>query len=189
MLLHHLPDFHLQYDQALGLLRLEWAAGADTRTLRASAANLLVLARHQATRHLLLNMNTVPDLSTEDELWLGQHWMPGIVQLPLERLVLVIDSSQVHNQLAIEALHDLVLPHIRFDAQYFTDSKAALHWLTDDSPRLPALLAEWDAQHQPAAGSQPPHRPSLLAWPQPGRLAPAATGAARRDGTDQAAGS
>lgn len=179
MLISSIPDLCLQYDEPLGLLRLEWVSGADTRTLRPSAGQLLRLARQLAVRHLLLNMNTVPDISAEDELWLGTNWMPGIVQLPLERLVLVIASDQIHNQLAIESLHDLVQPTIRFDAQYFADSVAALHWLTDNSARLPALLAEWDAQAAaaapgPEAAAKPPRfrSLSLLAWPQPGPMPP-----------------
>ena len=178
MIISSIPDFCLQYDEPLSLLRLEWISGADTRTLRTSAGQLLHLARQLAVRNLLLNMNTVPDVSLEDELWLGTNWLPGIVQLPLERLVLVIASYQTHNQLVIDSFHDLVQPAIHFDSQYFTESDSALRWMTDDSARLPALLAEWDAQAAttpgPAAAASPSrHRlPSLLAWPQPGSLAP-----------------
>ncbi|MBW3128245.1 MULTISPECIES: hypothetical protein [Hymenobacter] len=106
-----------------------------------------MLLQQLAVRRLLLDMNSVPDLSLEDEVWLGTHWMPGLVVLPLERLVLVLDSGQTHNQLAINALHSLVQPAIRFDAQYFSDTKSAMGWLTDDSDRLPALAAEWNARH------------------------------------------
>ncbi len=180
MIIRSISDFRLQYDEPLSLLRLEWLSGTDTSTLRASAGQLLLLARQRAVRNLLLNMNTVPNISAEDELWLGTNWLPGMVELPLERVVLVIASDQTHNQLAIDSLHDLVQPAIHFDVQYFTDSDSALHWMTDNSARLPALLAEWDAQAAAtAAGSEatapPPPRlqlPSLLAWPQPGPLAP-----------------
>ena len=150
MIIRSISDFCLQHDEASGLLRLEWVSGANTRTLRTSAALLLRLARWLAVRHLLLDMNTVPDLSVEHQLWLGTHWMPAIVELPLERLVLVIDSNRVHNQLAIDALHDLVQPSIRFDSQYFSEPEAAMHWITDASDRLPVLQAEWNARHDVA---------------------------------------
>ncbi|WP_426059602.1 hypothetical protein [Hymenobacter sp. B1770] len=146
MIINHIPDFNLQYDEALGLLRLEWVSGEATHTLRTSAEQLLLLARKLAVRSLLIDMNSVPNISVEDELWLGSHWMPGIVQLPLERLVLAIDSSQLHNQLAIDALHDLVQPAIRFDSHYFSDALSAMQWLTEGTNRLPALLAEWNAR-------------------------------------------
>ncbi len=151
MIISAVSDFCLQHDRALGLLRLEWVSGPNTRTLRASAALLLPLARHLAVRRLLLDMNTVPDLSVADQLWLGAHWMPSIVQLPLEQLVLVIGSDQVHNQLAIDALHDLVQPSIRFESHYFSDPESAMRWLTDGTTRLPALLAEWSTRHRNAA--------------------------------------
>lgn len=130
----------------LGLLRLEWISGTGTGTLRASAAQLLVLARQLAIHSLLLDMNTVPNIPVEDELWLGAHWMPGIVQLPLAHLILVISTDQVHNQLAVDALHDLVHPSIRFESHYFADADSAIQWLAEGTDRLPPLLAEWAAR-------------------------------------------
>ena len=189
MLITDIADFCLQYDEPLGLLRLEWVSGPATHSMQASAAKLLHVAWELRVRHLLLDMNTVPDIPADEETWLGTHWMPGIVQLPLERLVLVIDSFRVHNQLAIDALHDLVQPAIRFDVQYFSEPEAGLHWLTDESPRLPALLAEWNARphrlYAPGAvpGPAPAPRHSLLAWPRPGNMA---TALARTDTPDLA---
>ena len=146
MIISSIPDFCLQYDEALGFLRLEWVSGALTHTLRASAAQLLQLARQLAVRILLIDMNTVPNISVEDEQWLGAHWMPGIVQLPLAHLILAISSNELHNQLAIDALHDLVQPAIRFESHYFTDADSALQWVAEGSGRLPALQAEWRAR-------------------------------------------
>jgi hypothetical protein len=148
VLFHHIPNFCLQYDQVLSVLRLEWVAYSDPIQLRASASELLALLQELAVRHLLLDMNSVPDLPLADQLWLGDHWMPALVSLPLERLVLVIDSDQIHNQLAIDMLHDLVQPSIRFESQYFADMESALDWTTEGSPRLPALRAEWAARYE-----------------------------------------
>ena len=143
MILRSIPDYCLQYDELLGLLRLEWVSGEATQTLRASATQLLQLTRELKVSTLLLDMNSVPNISVEDELWLGTHWMPGIVQLPLDHLILAIDSSQLHNQLAIDALHDLVQPAIRFESHYFSDATSAMQWLTEGTGRLAELLAEW----------------------------------------------
>ena len=104
MIITSVSDFSLQFDEELSLLRIEWASGDDTRTLRGSATQLLQLAQELGTRHWLLNMNTFPDISVYDQVWLGANFMPGIVQLPLERAVLVIHRRRVHNQLAIDAL-------------------------------------------------------------------------------------
>jgi hypothetical protein len=120
---------------------------SDARQLRNSASQLLALLQELAVDQLLLDMNSVPNLPLADQLWLGDHWMPALVTLPLKRLILVISTTQIHNQLAIDALHDLVKPSIRFESQYFADMKSALDWATDSSPRLPALHAEWAARY------------------------------------------
>jgi hypothetical protein len=146
LIISSIPDFRLQHDELLGLLRLEWITDVGMASLRTSAAQLLEVVRQLAVRTLLLDMNTVPNISVADELWLGTHWMPAIVQLPLQHLVLAIDGSRVHNQLVIDALHDLVQPAIRFESHYFSDADSAMHWLTDGTGRLPALQAEWNAR-------------------------------------------
>ena len=149
MIITSIPDLSLQFDPELSLLRIEWAAGDDTRSLRETSTKLLTLDRELAVRNLLLNMNTFPDISVYDQLWLGTHWMPGIVKLPLERVVLINNRHRVHNQLAIESMIALVRPFIKFDIQFFPQAVAGMRWLSDFSPRLPALLAEWNAVHAP----------------------------------------
>lgn len=125
------------------MLRLEWVPRSDPRQLRPSATRLLALLGELHVQHLLLDMNSVPNLLIADQHWLGDHWMPGLVASNLRTLVLVIHTCQIHNQLAIDALHDLVQPAIRFESQYFTDMASAFDWLTNGSPRLPQLVAEW----------------------------------------------
>lgn len=150
MIFRTIPDFCLQYDKPLAVLRVEWVAGPDMHHLRTSADQLMAFVRELHIRHLLIDMDSVPELPVADQWWLGEYWMPQLVALPLERLVLVIASSQVHNQLAIDALHDLVHPAIQFDSQYFSDSVSAMDWITESSERLPALEAEWARRHEPA---------------------------------------
>ena len=150
MLINNISDFSLQYDEVLGLLRVEWASGADMRSFRSSAEQLLQLSMQLSVRHLLLNMNTFPDISVYDQLWLGKHWIPSVEQIHLERVVLINNRHRLHNQMAIDALIAIAQPFIRCDIQYFPQPLSGLHWLSDHSERLPALLAEWDAVHSPA---------------------------------------
>jgi hypothetical protein len=144
-----ITDLSLQHDEALGLLRVEWASGEDIRTFRKSAEQLLELARRLEVRLILLDMNSFPDISVYDQVWLGINWMPGLVKLPLERMVLAINRRRVHNQLAIDSLIAMSRPLIKFDIQYFLTATPGLHWLSDFSDRLPALLAEWHAVYGP----------------------------------------
>ncbi|MBO2008476.1 hypothetical protein [Hymenobacter negativus] len=137
------------------------------RTFRSSAEQLLQLSLQLSVRHLLLNMNTFPDISVYDQVWLGTHWMPEVEHIHLERVVLINNRHRLHNQMAIDALIDIAQPFIRCDIQYFPQPASGLHWLSDHSERLPALLAEWDAVHSssvlPAPGTaeyrSPQYRP------------------------------
>ena len=149
MIITTISDLSVQYDEALGLLRVEWSSGQDMRTFRASAEQLLQLARQLAVRHMLLEMNTFPDISVYDQVWLGVNWMPVLVKLPLERVVLAINRRRVHNQLAIDSLIAMSRPFIKFDIQFFSTAIPGLYWLSDYSDRMPALLAEWNAVHGP----------------------------------------
>jgi len=120
------------------------------RGFRSSAEQLLRSTREMGVRHLLLNMNTFPDISVYDQVWLGVHWMPAMVKLPLERVVLAISRRKVHNQLAVDSLIAMSRPFIRFDIQFFPTAAPGLYWLSDYSDRMPYLLAEWEAVHGPA---------------------------------------
>lgn len=153
MLHYCIPAFCLQSDAELGLLRVEYRLGFEGRLRRAEATALLALARKQETHHLLIDMRNVPMLSVYDEMWLSAHFMPGLVALPLQRLVLIVGSHQTNHQLTIDALHNLVQPAIRSDVQYFDDPETALQWLTDDAAQLPQLLTEWQTSryHRPEA--------------------------------------
>lgn len=106
--------------------------------------------------NLLLNMNTFPDISVYDQVWLGIHWMPGIVKLPLQRVVLINNRHRVHNQLAIDSIIALMRAFIKFDIQFFPNAASGMRWLSDFSPRLPEVMAEWDAVHAPADESLRP---------------------------------
>jgi hypothetical protein len=166
VLINNISDLSLQYDEVLALLRVDWTSGADMRTFRHSAEQLLQSMSQLGVRHLLLNMNTFPDISVYDQVWLGTYWMPVLVQSSLERLVLVNHRRRLHNQMAIDALLALARPFIRFDIQYFPQPAAGMHWLSDYSDRLPALLAEWEAVHGPGespalkvAEAHPRYRP------------------------------
>ncbi|GAB3657140.1 hypothetical protein GCM10027594_29270 [Hymenobacter agri] len=99
--------------------------------------------------HLLLNVNTFPDISVYDQVWLGVHWMPGVVKQPFKRVVLINNRHRVHNQMAIDSIIAMMRPFIKFDIQFFPNPASGMVWLSDLSPRLPALMAEWNAVYAP----------------------------------------
>jgi hypothetical protein len=167
VIINTIPDFSLQYDEPLSLLRVEWASGADMRTFRLSSEQLLTLCRQLQVRYLLLNLNALPDISVYDQVWMSTNWSPDVRQSRLERVVLVNHRRRVHNQLAIESLIAQARAHIWFDIQYFPQPGPGLHWLSDYSDRLPALLAEWDALHGPNSSASDVVEPRPTYRPRP----------------------
>ncbi len=150
MIINQIKEFNVQHDEALHLLRVEWAGGRDMSRLRQALRQLQQLAIRLHITHVLLGLDSLPDISAYDQIWLGTHWLPRLQQMPLQQAVVVLSSKQVYNQHAIETM--LMMSKINFnsDIQFFTQALAGMHWLTDGSARLPALLAEWVAAYGPA---------------------------------------
>ena len=144
MLITDIKEFKIQYDEPLRLLRVEWAAGRDMRRLRPALEQLYQLAQQLQITHALLTIDTLPDISAYDQIWLGSQWLPKTGQLALKQAVITLSSQQVYNQQAIETIMALNRLHIKFDFQFFRLPDTAMHWLTSESLRLPELLAEWD---------------------------------------------
>lgn len=145
MIITDIKELKIQYDEPLHFLRVEWAAGRDMRRLRPALEQLSQLAIRLQVTHGLLAIDTLPDISAYDQIWLGSQWLPKSERLPLKQAVIVLSSGKVYNQQAIETLLTMNRNYVKVDFQFFSQSVAAMHWLTNESPRLPALLAEWDA--------------------------------------------
>lgn len=143
MLFRNIRGLNIQHDEALGLLRVEWVEEKSIAYLRPALVQLHLLAKQLQVRHVLLHLDLLPDLPVFDQIWLGTHWMPTVLQLPLQQVVIALSSARVYNLHAIETLLLAFRVFIKFDVQFFTQSLPGLQWLTNHSPRLPELLAEW----------------------------------------------
>jgi hypothetical protein len=150
MIITHIKQFAIQHDESLRLLRVEWIGGHNMRLFRDAFRQLQQVGKDLRIHKALLELNTLPDISAYDQIWLGTNWLPRLQQLPLQQVVIVLGSEQVYNSQAIEMLLTTGRVPFKFDIQIFTQSSPAMHWLTDDSPRLPGLLAAWRAAYGPA---------------------------------------
>lgn len=92
---------------------------------------------------IVLELNAMPDIPVYDQMWMSTHFMPGLLKLPLQVVVVVLSARRVYNQHVVEGVLAAAALHIKFDVQFFTQPEAAMAWLTEDSPRLPLLLREW----------------------------------------------
>ena len=159
MIITDIKELKLQYDEPLHFLRVEWAAGRDMRRLRPALEQLSQVAIQRQVTHGLLAIDTLPDISAYDQIWLGSQWLPKTERLALKQAVVVLDSKQIYNQQAIETL--LVFGRqSRVDFQFFRQAVTGMQWLANDSLRLPALFAEWADAHGPATSTT-----NLLAEP------------------------
>lgn len=156
MIFKHLSPLFIQEDAELQLLRARWAGSRNASAFRDAASGLVGLAQQHGTRRLLLELSEQPDLPVYDQLWLSTTLLPRIAQLPVTQLVIILASQRVYNRHVLESLLMQHQARIKADVQFFTQPEAALDWLTDNSPRVPALLAEWAREVHPS--SQPANR-------------------------------
>ncbi|RYY21241.1 MAG: hypothetical protein EOO36_01300 [Cytophagaceae bacterium] len=162
MLLNTIKELKIQYDEGLKLMRVEWAGGSDMRRFRPALGQLKALAEQLHVRLGVVDVHDLPDISAYDQIWLGTNWMPTPGQLSLKQVSLVIPVSQVYNQQSIELILNAARPFIKHDIHFFRHAPTAMSWLLEHEPRLPELLAEWDA-----ANPLPSPGPSEAAEPRP----------------------
>lgn len=162
MILNTIPALLLQEDAELQLLRVRWNGGRSMQQFREAASRLVELVQQRGSLRLLLELNEQPDVPVYDQLWLSTTLLPRAVQLPVRQLVIILSEKRVYNRHVLESLLTQFQLQIRADIQFFTQPDAALDWLTDNSPRVPELLAEWQQRLDSAAGASEPTMRYLL---------------------------
>ena len=146
MIVNSVKELCVQHDAELEVIRIAWVGGRQISGFRTAFGEICQLVRQLAAQRVLLDLNTLPDISVYDQLWLSKNFIPSLFTLPLRQVVVVLMPKRIYNQHVVEDLLGAVSLQIRFDLQFFPQPEAGMHWLTDYSPRLPALLIEW-VQH------------------------------------------
>lgn len=144
MIVNQIPVLRIQEDAALRLLRVSWNGGRNMHSFRDAASRLVGLLQQHGTLRLLLELNDQPDVPVFDQLWLSTSLLPSAAKLPVRQLVLILSDKRVYNRHVLESLLIQFQHRIQCDIQFFTQPDAALDWLTDNSPHVPELLAEWE---------------------------------------------
>ncbi len=160
MIIKTIDEFCIQTDQALNVVRVAWTGGRNTRHFQRAFTQLQRILTQTRVGRVVLDLNALPDVSVYDQLWLSTSFMPALLKLPLRQMVVVLSGQRIYNQHVLEGLLAAIAKTIAFDVQFFANPEAAMAWLTDDSPRLPLLFAEW------AQGCHSAYNPSELAEPQ-----------------------
>ena len=125
------------------LMRVRWNGGHNPQLFREAASRLVELAQQQGTLRMLLELNDQPDVPVFDQLWLTTTLLPRALQLPVRQLVIILSNKRVYNRHVLESLLTQFQAHIQADIQFFSFPESALDWLTEHSPRVAELQAEW----------------------------------------------
>ncbi|MDJ0366272.1 hypothetical protein QMK33_14020 [Hymenobacter sp. H14-R3] len=160
MIINTIEEFCVQNDEPLNVARVAWVGGRNMRYFQRAFTQLQRVLTHLGVGRVVLDLNALPDVSVYDQLWLSTSFMPTLIKLPLRQMVVVLSGQRIYNQHVLEGLLVAVAKTIPFDVQFFTNADAAMAWLTDDSPQLPALLAEWasgcgNAYNAPSGVAEP----------------------------------
>jgi hypothetical protein len=143
MIINSIAELCVQHDEPLNLVRVAWMVGGNMRHFQQAFTQLRDLMQQLAVGRIVLELNAMPDIPVYDQMWMSTHFMPALLKLPLQQVVVVLSARRVYNQHVVEGVLAAAAMHIRFDVQFFAQPEAAMAWLTDDSLRLPALLREW----------------------------------------------
>jgi len=147
MIINSINELYVQHDGPLNLVRVAWAVGGSMRHFQQAFTQLRDIMQQLAVGRIVLELNAMPDISVYDQMWMSTHFMPALLKLPLQVVVVVLSARRVYNQHVVEGVLAAAALRIRFDVQFFTHPEAAMAWLTDDSPRLPLLLREWTSSY------------------------------------------
>lgn len=153
MIFNHIPALTVQQDADLRLLRVRWSGGRSPQPYREALAGFVDLAREHGATRLLLDLEDFPDMPVFDQLWLSTTLLHRAAHLQAQRVVIILSARRVYNRHVVESLLMQLQNQIRADVQFFAQSDAALDWLTDHSPRVPALLDEWQRSFPQGSGA------------------------------------
>ena len=132
----------VQQEPSLQLLRWAWAGPLHTVGLRPAFEQLLTCSRGYKVRCWLADLSGLPPVSTDEQAWLSEVWLPQFALLQVRALSLVMPVD-LHNQLVVENLLHDGRRQFQADVQFFSDTAAALDWLTSSETVAEQLEATW----------------------------------------------
>lgn len=146
MILPRQHNFQVQHDPALRLMRFQWVGAPQTHLLRAGMRYCRDLVGELQPHYVLVDFQGMPPVEMRDELWMSVHWFPRVSRRPLRAVAVMYPPTQLHNQMAIEAMLWEGRHLVHYPLQVFEDALMAYDWLTNgDTATSQRLEAEWAA--------------------------------------------
>lgn len=135
----HFDSLVLFHDPELRLLYHRWQGQHNMHHFRPAVEFIQTLLREQAIESWVIDLNGLPNLGLEDQIWLSDEVLPAVAPLASLRQLALVLSPNMYNQLAAENILHHGQRHLSFDVQFFTDSVAALEWLINPTafPAMP----------------------------------------------------
>jgi hypothetical protein len=139
-------NFQVQHDAELRLMRFQWVGGLNACALRAGMRYSRDLMEKLLPHYVLVDFQGMPPVEMRDELWMSLHWFPRVSRRPLRGVAVMYPHSQLHNQMAVEAMLWVGRHLMHYQLQVFEDPLSAYAWFTDgDAATGCRLQAEWEA--------------------------------------------
>ncbi|MDO7850914.1 hypothetical protein [Hymenobacter convexus] len=143
-------NFQVQHDPELRLMRFQWVGGPNSRGLRAGMRYSRDLVEKLHPHFVLVDFAGMPPVEMRDELWMSLHWFPRVSRRPLRGVAVMYPPTQLHNQMAVEAMLWVGRRFMQYQLQVFKSVPAAYDWFTGgDTAAGLRLEAEWEAAKAP----------------------------------------
>ena len=127
-------------------MRFQWVGGPDGRLLRAGMRYCRDLVELHKPFYILVDFHGMPLVEMSDELWMSLYWFPRVSRRPLRAVAVMYPPTQLHNQMAVEAMLWAGRHLMHYQLQVFEDALSALDWFTNaDTTTGQRLVAEWNA--------------------------------------------
>ncbi|SHI34332.1 hypothetical protein SAMN02745146_0594 [Hymenobacter daecheongensis DSM 21074] len=155
-------SLYFQYDISLRLVRWQWHGSMDLLKFQRAFEGLADFSRQHHISKWLADTSDMPLVGFEEQVWLGEQWLPQFARLGVYKIGLVLPLKQ-HNALVVEHLMFDEQHYMPSSVQFFSDAAAALDWLTDSAPGIAALEQEWQANY--GSDLEKPDQALLSPWP------------------------
>ena len=119
----------LYYQADRRLVRALWDGFLSGEEFRASALACTQVLQERAPLYWLADNRKLKAIREKDQEWFMQHIAPRMAACSLVKMATLI-SEDIFNQMAVETLHTLGTPVMRFEARFFHQEEQALQWLT-----------------------------------------------------------
>ena len=125
----------LYYNAERRMGRALWDGFLSGEIFRTSMLACAQLIEERKPLTWLADNRKMKAIRQKDQDWFEQVMFPIFIASPLEKMATLV-SEDIFNQMAIETLHTLGTPLVRFETRFFHSEERALQWLA--TPRQAA---------------------------------------------------